>query len=165
MAQQVRVLLTDDIDGSEATETVRFGLDGTEYEIDLSDSNAGQLREVVATYVSVARRVGGQRGGVARVAGKKSSGESDLDPVAVRAWAQENGIEVSPRGRIAGTVLEQYRAARSAPPAPAPETAPAPAAAEKPSRRKPAALFQEPTADAPAKKPAAKRPARAKAKA
>lgn len=135
--------MSDDIDGSEASQTVRFGLDGSEYEIDLNDANAKALREVVGTYASAARRISGRRGGSSRVAGTKSSGGSDVDPVAVRAWAQENGIEMSPRGRISTAVLDQYRASRNAP-----EKAPAPA---KPAR-KPAA-----------RKTAAKKPARASA--
>lgn len=143
MARQVRVLMSDDIDGSEASQTVRFGLDGSDYEIDLNDANATALREVIARYASVARRISGRRGSSARVAGVKSSSSSDVDPVAVRAWAQENGIEMSPRGRISTAVLDQYRASRNAP---AKASAPA-----KPGR-KPAA-----------KKPAARKPARASA--
>ena len=36
MAQKIQTLFIDDLDGSEAAGTVRFGLDGTDYEIDLS---------------------------------------------------------------------------------------------------------------------------------
>src|SRR6201982_4246771 len=59
MAQKVQVLLVDDIDGSEATETVSFGLDGAAYEIDLSSGNAGKLRTELAQYVEHARKSGG----------------------------------------------------------------------------------------------------------
>ena len=43
MAQKVQVILMDDIDGSDADETLSFSLDGVNYEIDLSDKNAGKL--------------------------------------------------------------------------------------------------------------------------
>ena len=56
MAQKVQVLLVDDLDGSEATETVSFGLDGVSYEIDLSSGNAGGLRNELAHYVDHARK-------------------------------------------------------------------------------------------------------------
>ena len=58
MAQKVNIVLVDDIDGSEATETVSFGLDGTTYEIDLNDANAAALRDALATYVGHGRKVG-----------------------------------------------------------------------------------------------------------
>jgi hypothetical protein len=53
MAQQVQTLLIDDLDGGEAEETVRFGLDGTEYEIDLSAKNADALRKALAWYIGL----------------------------------------------------------------------------------------------------------------
>src|SRR5260370_25320609 len=59
MAQKIQTLFVDDLDGSEAEGTVRFGLDGTEYEIDLNAEHATQLRDALARYVGVARRVGG----------------------------------------------------------------------------------------------------------
>lgn len=113
MAQKTIIRLTDDVDGSEATETVSFGLDGTTYEIDLNDEHAADLREVLAPYVSVARRAGG--GGRAVRGGAPSPRQrpsGDVDPKAVRAWAESNGIAVSPRGRIRADVVERYNAAR-----------------------------------------------------
>ena len=59
MAQKVQTLFIDDLDGSEADGTVRFGLDGTEYEIDLNAEHAQQLRDALARYVGAARRVSG----------------------------------------------------------------------------------------------------------
>ena len=59
MAQRVRTLLIDDLDGGEAEGTVRFGLDGAEYEIDLSAEHADALRKALAPFVSAARRVSG----------------------------------------------------------------------------------------------------------
>ena len=105
MARKIIVQLTDDVDGGEATETVRLGLDGVSYEIDLNDDNASKLRDAVAQYVKNARRIGG----ASRSRGKAPA--SGYDPKAVRAWAASNGIELPARGRIPALVLEQYRAA------------------------------------------------------
>lgn len=112
MAQRTVVRLTDDIDGSEATQTVTFGLDGATYEIDLSDAHAEDLREELAPYVSVARKTSGSggRGRSATTAAKPRS-SSEIDPKAVRAWAEAKNITVSPRGRIRADIVEQYRAA------------------------------------------------------
>jgi nucleoid-associated protein Lsr2 len=106
MAQKVTVELEDDLDGSPADETVRFGFDGTEYAIDLSEKNAQAFRAQLAPFVEHARNRG--RGPARRptrtVAGRQRSGE-------VRAWAKDQGILVSARGRIPATVIEQYQAA------------------------------------------------------
>ena len=105
MASRTIVELTDDTTGEPAAETVRFALDGHEYEIDLSEVNAKSLREVVAPYTGSARRLTGHRGRpITRV-------ETVVDTAAVRAWASSNGIEVSARGRLPKDVVERYRAA------------------------------------------------------
>lgn len=107
MAQKVNIVLIDDIDGSEAAETVRFGLDGTAYEIDLSEDNAAALREALAGYVGAARKVGRSagksRGGAAATAGASAK--------EVRAWAKVNGCDVPDRGRIPAEVSAAYAAA------------------------------------------------------
>jgi len=113
MAQHTVTTLIDDIDGSEATETVTFGFEGSAYEIDLSEAHAEDLREVLSPYVAAARRAGsstgGGRGNRVRAARPRSAG--DVDAKTVRDWAQANGVEVSARGRINGNVLERYKAA------------------------------------------------------
>ena len=115
MAQRVNVVLVDDIDGSEAAETVTFGLDGAQYEIDLSAGNADKLREALATYVGHGRRAGGRRrstGGSGRASGSRSANASGGPSAAdVRAWARENGWDVPERGRVAAEVREAYDAA------------------------------------------------------
>jgi hypothetical protein len=103
VAQKVQVLLSDDIDGSEATQTVKFGWLGAEYEIDLNDKNYASFEKAVSKYLAVARRTGG------RVRGKRSAPAVDM--ATVRAWAREQGYEVSDRGRVSGEVLEAYTAA------------------------------------------------------
>lgn len=104
MASRTIVLLEDDVDGTEADETIEFGIDGTTYAIDLSDSNAKKLRGALDGYISKGRKVSGKRS-----TSRKASAALDLK--AVRAWAASNGIELSSRGRVPAAVLEQYRSA------------------------------------------------------
>ena len=59
MAQKITTLFIDDIDGGEADGTVRFALDGTEYEIDLNARHGEELRAALGRYVTHARKVGG----------------------------------------------------------------------------------------------------------
>jgi hypothetical protein len=111
MAQRVNVVLVDDIDGNDASETVSFALDGVDYEIDLSDAHAAELREALSLYVGHGRRTGGRRknGATRRTpSGADGSGASAGD---IRAWARENGYEVSERGRVSAEVREAYAAA------------------------------------------------------
>jgi hypothetical protein len=107
MAQKVQVLLVDDVDGGEAIESVTFGLDGVTYEIDLSDKNAGKLRDGLATWVANGRRVGGRSKSGARRSVASSGGD---DTAAIRAWAKKNGHKVSERGRISAAVRSAYAA-------------------------------------------------------
>lgn len=107
MAQKVNIILVDDIDGSEADETLTFALDGTTYEIDLNDANAAALREAMSGYVGHARKVsGGARRG--RKAAGSSSASNTKD---VREWARGQGMEVSERGRISADIQQAYDAA------------------------------------------------------
>ena len=108
MAQRVQIVLEDDLDGGEAAETVTFGLDGVSYEIDLSDKNAGKLRDEFATWIGHARRSGGRRTSGRRVSNASSSSSSRRDLSAVRAWARANGHQVSDRGRVSAAVQEAY---------------------------------------------------------
>ena len=118
MSQHVTVVLTDDLDGSEATETVRFALDGTWYEIDLNPGNAEKLREVVREWISHARKAGttGSGTGAARSgAGSRpvSRGDRERRPAdprnaAIREWARSEGIEMGGHGRIPAHVRAMY---------------------------------------------------------
>jgi hypothetical protein len=94
MAQKVTVALIDDLDGSPAEETIRFGFEGAEYEIDLSVKNARAFRKQLAPFIEHARTA----------ATRQRSGD-------IRAWAKDQGIAVSDRGRIPARVLDQYAAA------------------------------------------------------
>jgi nucleoid-associated protein Lsr2 len=110
MAQKVTVELEDDLDGGPADETVRFGVDGAEYEIDLSKKNAAALRRKLAPFIEHARKAGrGQRRRGGRTA---SSRERSAD---IRAWAKDQDIAVSARGRIPASAVEQYEAATRRP--------------------------------------------------
>ena len=106
MAQKITVALEDDLDGGPADETVRFGIGGTEYEIDLSKRNAATFRRKLAPFVEHARKAG--RGARRRPGRTASSRERSAD---IRAWAKDQGIAVSERGRIPASVVEQYEAA------------------------------------------------------
>ena len=105
MAQKVTVALEDDLTGGPADETVRFAVDGTDYEIDLSAKNAAALGKLLAPYIEHARKAGrplGRRAG--RTApSRQRSGD-------IRAWAKEHGLAVNERGRIPASVVEQYHA-------------------------------------------------------
>jgi hypothetical protein len=113
MAQKVTVSLVDDLDGSEAEETVEFGLDGAFYEIDLSEDNAERLREALAEYVEHARRSGGRKrvGRVAAVGRAPRTASADREQnQAMREWARKQGMTISDRGRIPKEVAEAYNA-------------------------------------------------------
>lgn len=113
MAQRTQTILTDDLDGTEATQTVTFAFQGTSYEIDLNDEHTASIEESFSEWVGAARKVSaGGRGAPGRArAGRASSGprRGDLDDV--RTWARANGYTVADRGRIKLSVLDAYDAA------------------------------------------------------
>ena len=106
MAQKIQTLFIDDIDGSEAEGTVRFALDGAEYEIDLSTTHNEELRATLGAYVAHARKLAGTARRTAARSGRKAS---TVDTVAVRAWARENGYDIKDRGRVPGDLVAKYR--------------------------------------------------------
>ena len=111
MAQKIQTLFIDDIDGGVAEGTVRFALDGTDYEIDLSGKHSDELRSELRKYVEHARKVGG----TARRPGARGGRRpSTVDTVAVRAWARENGHDIKDRGRVPADLVVKYQAATSA---------------------------------------------------
>jgi hypothetical protein len=110
--QSVTVVLTDDIDGSEATETVRFGLDGTWYEIDLCSGNAEKLREVVGEWTRHARRSGSAPSRTSSAGASRSARKREANPenTVIRQWAAANGHQVGSFGRISEEVRAMYEA-------------------------------------------------------
>ncbi|MDY6052147.1 MAG: Lsr2 family protein [Rothia sp. (in: high G+C Gram-positive bacteria)] len=113
MAQKVKIILEDDIDGGPAEETVRFGLDGGQFEIDLSSANAARLRDALRPFVSKARRAQGAQRTSGRPAGSRTTVKRNPEIAAIRKWAQENGHEVSSRGRIQQHIQDAYYKAMS----------------------------------------------------
>lgn len=107
MAQ--KTVLVDDIDGDTASETVSFALDGVNYEIDLNDNNANQLREDLAHWIANARS-GARRRQIGRPAPVRRTRGAN-ENATIRAWARENGREVSDRGRLPQELVDAYHAA------------------------------------------------------
>ena len=108
MAKRVQVFHTDDIDGSEAAESISFALDGIGYTIDLSDANARKLRDALAPYIAAGER---ERGARKPAASRRRSGGTAATEI--RAWAIAQGMQVSSRGRVSAEVREAYERAHS----------------------------------------------------
>ncbi len=121
MAQRVHVEMVDDLDGSEANQTVPFALDGVSFEIDLSEENASALRDELARYVGAARRIGGRKVRLATgqsLTGASGSGTDRERNRQIREWAQDNGYEVAERGRLSSEIIagfEEHQAAAAEP--------------------------------------------------
>jgi Lsr2 len=116
MAQRTVIRLVDDLDDTEIVdgvgETVNFALDGRQYEIDLTNDHANEMRAALDRYVRAARKVGGRQGrAAAKATVTKTTAAVDYSPQAVRAWAKANKIDVSPRGRIPQSLVDRFRAA------------------------------------------------------
>jgi hypothetical protein len=107
MARQIQTLFIDDIDGGPAQGTVRFGLDGTDYEIDLSAAHSEELHKLLAAYVTHARKAAG----TARRGPRGRRGADPLDTRKVREWAKAEGIDIKERGRVPAEVIDKYKAA------------------------------------------------------
>ncbi len=107
MALKTVVTLTDDLDGQAADETVKFGLDGVYYEIDLGKVNADRLRTALQPFQAVARKVSNTRG---RGRSSRASGVDRERSAQIRAWAKQHGLPVSERGRIASHLVDAYEA-------------------------------------------------------
>lgn len=111
MAQKVQTVFVDDLDGGEAEGTVRFGLDGTDYEIDLSAAHAKALRKALEKYIEAGRKASGP----ARRAGRRrgsSRGAAGGGPNPSEASGpRAKGIKVSDRGRVPGELVVKFKAA------------------------------------------------------
>jgi hypothetical protein len=108
MAQKIETLFIDDLDGSEAEGTVRFALDGTDYEIDLNTKHAEALRKSLAQYVEAARRGPGSR---RPSRGRRQPNANGVNNTEVRAWAKSQGIDVKERGRIPAELVAKFKTA------------------------------------------------------
>ena len=109
MARETITRLVDDLDGGVAHETVRFGLDGRLYEIDLSSKNAKKLRSELASYVERGSPITSRTLSAGRGARGRGSTATDRDQNrAIREWAQAKGYEVALRGRIKQDVVDAF---------------------------------------------------------
>ncbi|WP_115788507.1 histone-like nucleoid-structuring protein Lsr2 [Arthrobacter silvisoli] len=108
MAQKVKIILVDDLDEGEADETVRFGLDGVSYEMDLSTVNASKLRDALEPFVAKARKTS-----TGRAVRSRASAGRNQDSAQIRQWARDNGYTVNSRGRIQAEIQEAYQKANS----------------------------------------------------
>ena len=117
MAQKVIVELVDDLDGtaSDGISTVSFSIDGADYEIDLNESNAENLRGTLEEFIAAARRTGGRarRNTVAGKPAPSRPAASREQTRAIREWARQNGFELADRGRIPANVIEAYDEAQA----------------------------------------------------
>ncbi|MHA7144984.1 histone-like nucleoid-structuring protein Lsr2 [Arthrobacter sp. TmT3-37] len=119
MAQRVQVELVDDLNGEEAQETVRFGVDGTDYEIDLTTENAEKLRSTLSEYVDKGRKAKTGRRGQGTQSGQSGQSSSSTstskskreETQKIRQWAQDNGHNPSSRGRITQSIIDAYNEA------------------------------------------------------
>jgi Lsr2 len=135
MASVTEVRLVDDIDGGEAAETVAFDLEGKNYEIDLSQTHATKLRDVLAPYVAAARRAGSSPAARGRRTTAARPPADRQETAAIREWAVANGFAVSTRGRIAAHVREAYENRNNTSAAALSVAAPTVEAEVKPKRR------------------------------
>jgi len=110
MAKRVQVIHTDDLDGSEAAETITFSLEGVSYSIDLSADNATKLRNAFAPYIAAGER---DRSSSARRSGSSRRKTTGTAATEIRAWAASQGMQVSARGRVSAEVREAYERAHS----------------------------------------------------
>ncbi|QCO96778.1 Lsr2 family protein [Arthrobacter sp. 24S4-2] len=104
MARRVETVLIDDLDGSTADHNIRFGLDGTEYEIDLTEANAAELRGSLSRFIAASRKTRTPAGKGTRRTGRSAT---------IRAWARDNGFKVSGRGAIQSSLVDAYEQAQS----------------------------------------------------
>lgn len=111
MARREVIILVDDVDGTEASETIRFAFEGREFELDLSEQNAAAMREAMTPWVSAARRIGGRQVGAG---GRERARRDSAQTAAIRAWAAENGHQVSTHGRIPAAVERAFHEAGGA---------------------------------------------------
>jgi nucleoid-associated protein Lsr2 len=105
MARTVVTHITDDLDGTSGAEEVAFSFDGTDYTIDLAKKNRAAFEKALKPFLDGATRQ------TRRTSTKRTTKTGKRDLAAIREWANQQGVEVSGRGRIRASVLEQYDAA------------------------------------------------------
>ena len=112
MAKRQIDVLTDDLDGSDADGTLTFAVDGASYELELSKKNRAAFDKAVAPYIAAARKARTSSAASTRRGSSSSAGSPKRTDLAeIRAWAREQGWEVSDRGRIAAEIIEAWDSA------------------------------------------------------
>jgi hypothetical protein len=115
MARQV--VFTDDLDGSPNAKTIPYRFDGVDYEIDLSEKNEKEFRDVLDKYITASRRpektspsesISSRASTRRRSSSSRSSGAGREDLAEIRKWAQDEGLDVAARGRIKQEIIDKY---------------------------------------------------------
>jgi len=112
MARSVKVILEDDLDGGEASQTLTFGFENATYEIDLNDANAEKLRDALAPFITAGRKTSGGRGR-GKASGSGSAPSNREETQKIRLWAIDQGKSVNSRGRIPQEIVDAYHAENS----------------------------------------------------
>lgn len=112
MAKQIITNIIDDLDGSEADETVSFALDGVGFDIDLNTKNAKVLRDFLEKYMEAGTRTGRVEGKHAQIRGyRPTTVQNTLNREQnqkIRTWAENNGWELADRGRIPQVIIDAF---------------------------------------------------------
>ncbi len=103
-----RIVYFDDITGEPNARPVRFGLDGCEYTVDLTEDRARELTAMLAPYIEAGRLVSRLVPLAKRKGHKAATRAAD-----VRAWAKANGYAVNPMGAIPKALQRAYDFARA----------------------------------------------------
>src|SRR5665647_807017 len=98
-----KVTLLDDIDGTEDAETVTFTVNERSYEMELAPANLAKLEEALALFIEKARDT-------TPVPRWTNARHATVDQSLVRTWAAENNVDVSPKGRVPGWIIDRYLA-------------------------------------------------------
>ncbi|MGO4586743.1 Lsr2 family protein [Arthrobacter sp. 2RAF6] len=109
MTREVIPRLVDDLDGSEATQTIEFSFQGISYQFDLNDSNATYFESLLSPYIEKGAKQGGVTAGTKRTAAASTLTKARTKRL--RAWALEHQIPMADRGKIAQHIVERYESA------------------------------------------------------
>lgn len=111
MAKETKIIIRDDLDGTEGASSYKFGWGSDQYEIDLSDKNAKELQDFLSKYIDKAAKVTARLPRQASTSSARSSSSNKEELQKIRQWAKDNGFEISERGRVAQSIQDAYHAA------------------------------------------------------
>ncbi|MEO5499460.1 MAG: Lsr2 family protein [Candidatus Saccharimonadales bacterium] len=113
MAQRVVTMRVSDLSGEDlgdGGQSLNFSIGNAQYTIDLSDKEVEKFFDTFKKYTDVAAKTG--RGSAKRTVAS-GSGRTKEELASIRAWAKDNGHDVSERGRIKQEVVDAYMASAS----------------------------------------------------